>query len=143
MDKKQIGIWLDQKQAYLIQLHPTKTEVQHVPSNIEDYHVVGGARSKVPWGPMDKVSEKKALERRKHQFQQYFQALLQLAQTADELYLFGPAVTKHKFQQMIETQVTNGPVIHLVENADKMTERQMIAQVRQAFGRELPRFSPP
>ena len=59
--KKQTGIWLDFKNAFIITLENKSVDVKTIDSDIEDYHVKGGARSKQPWGPMDKTSESKYL----------------------------------------------------------------------------------
>ena len=135
--KIQIGIWLDKKQAFLIAFLNGEESVKTIISNVESYHVVGGARSKTPYGPMDVVSEKKSLERQKHQLSQYFQQILTTVMDADELYLFGPADTKLKLLDVINKNKSLKFVVRKTETADSMTEGQMIAQARQAFGLEL------
>ncbi len=135
--KIQIGIWLDKKQAFLIAFLNGEESVKTIISNVESYHVVGGARSKTPYGPMDVVSEKKSLERQKHQLSQYFQQILTTVKDADELYLFGPADTKLKLLDVINKNKSLKFVVRKTETADSMTEGQMIAQARQAFGLEL------
>ena len=132
--KTQIGIWLDQKQAFLIAFLNGEKTVKTISSSIENYHVVGGARSKTPYGPMDVVSEKKSLERHKHQLSQYFQQIMTTVKDADELYLFGPADTKLKLLEAINKNKALTFVVRKTETADSMTEGQMIAQVRKAFG---------
>jgi hypothetical protein len=133
--KKQIGIWLDLKEAEVIELSPKAVTVKHVSSEIEDFHVVGGSRSKTPWGPMDKVSESKILQRRKHQMKVYFDKIRSLVEHADELYIFGPAETKtalnHSFKQLKGFK----PEIAGVESSDSITENQKIAKVRAFFGK--------
>ena len=133
--KKQIGIWLDLKEAEVIELNPKAISVKHIVSEIEDFHVVGGSRSKTPWGPMDTVSESKILERRKHQMKIYFDKINSLVKHADELYIFGPAETKtalhHSFKQLKGFK----PVIVGVESSDSITENQKIAKVKAFFGK--------
>lgn len=131
--QKFTGIWLDQKQAFLIHFNNGKSIIQSLESNIEDYHVLGGSRSKTPWGPMDNVSEKKALERRKAQFKQYFKSIITEIMESNEVYLFGPAQTKNMLAETILQDKNLKTGIRKVETADKMTERQMIAQVRKVF----------
>ncbi len=132
--KTQIGIWLDQKQAFLIAFLNGEKTVKTISSSIENFHVVGGARSKTPYGPMDVVSEKKSLERHKHQLSEYFQQIMTTVKDADELYLFGPADTKLKLLDAINKNKTLTFVVRKTETADSMTEGQMIAQVRKTFG---------
>ncbi len=131
--KNQTGIWLDQKQAFIIQFKNEEAIVKQLDSNIETYHVVGGARSKTPWGPMDVVSEKKSLERHKNQMNRYFKEILKVVKGTEELYLFGPAETKFKFRDAIQNNNAITCVIRKTDTADRMSERQMVAQVREAF----------
>ncbi len=131
--KKQTGIWLDLRQAFIIQFKNGEAAVQQLDSPIEDYHVVGGARSKTPWGPMDVVSEKKALERRKHQLNQYFKEILALVESNSDLYLFGPAETKLKFRDFIQNDKSLLFTVRQTDTADNMTEKQLVAQVREVF----------
>ncbi len=131
--KTRIGIWLDRRQAYIIRINEQKADVETLQSEIEEHHVRGGARSKTPWGPMDVVSEKKHLERNNHQMQQYFDRIIDAVKDADELYIFGPAETKMKLSNAIEKDNSFSAVIRKTDTADSMTERQMIAQVREVF----------
>lgn len=132
--KNQTGIWLDRRQAFLMNFQNGNETINNIKSNIEDYHVVGGARSKTPYGPMDVVSEKKALERQKNQLKQYFQEILTAIKGTDELYLFGPAETKLKLLEVINKNKALKFTVFKTESADSMTEGRMIAQARKAFG---------
>ena len=131
--KNQTGIWLDQKQAFIIQIDKEEASVQQLDSKIEDFHVVGGARSKTPYGPMDVVSEKKSLERNKHQMNNYFKEIRKVVKGSEELYLFGPADTKFKLREAIQNDNALSCVVRKTDTADSMTEGQMVAQVREAF----------
>ncbi len=52
---------------------------------------------------------------------------------AEELYLFGPSNTKIQLEKELKKYpaFSNKPVT--IESADKMTERQMIAKVKEHF----------
>lgn len=131
--KKQTGIWLDFKKAYIINLENKSAKVLTIESEVEDYHVVGGARSKQPWGPMDKTSESKYLERRKHQSKKYYEALKQIVADKEELFVFGPAEAKKGLEKAILEDHNFKPALLGVETADSMTENQMVAEVRSFF----------
>ena len=133
--KKQIGIWLDFKEANIIELDQKDVNVSKIISEIEDYHPKGGARSKQPWGPMDKVSESKYLARRVQQEQKYFQKLLDYTEGADELFIFGPAEAKDKFCDLAENNKSFRPQIKGKERSDSMSINQKIAKVKAFFHR--------
>ncbi len=131
--KKQIGIWLDYKEALIIELTEEKALTTSIPSEIEDFHPKGGARSKTNWGPMDKISERTYLERRKHQEKNYFQNLIKTVRKADELFVFGPAQAKDKFIQVIINSTGMHPALKGSEKTDSMTDNQKIAKVKAFF----------
>ena len=133
--KKQIGVWLDFKEAYIINLGTGETDFKRISSDIDTGHVKGGARSKVPWGPMDKTSESKILKRRKHQEHKYYQILLEQIRDADALYVFGPAEAKNGLKKEIGLDPNFKGELKGVETADSMTKNQMIAQVKAFFGK--------
>ncbi len=130
---KQIGIWLDYKEAYLISLDGEEALVQHLNSEVEDYHLRGGSRSRTPWGPMEKTSERRLLERRRQQLQRYFHKLMDAAGEADELFLFGPAEAKKGLEKAIAGASNFKPRLKGIETADAMTHNQMAARVRHFF----------
>ena len=138
--KKQTGIWLDFKEASVIELKGEEVVITTISSEIENFNPKGGARSKSSWGPMDKISESKYLERRKHQERAYYQKLLKAIQKADELYIFGPAEAKNGLVKMIESKSDFKPLLKGVKSADSMTENQKIEEVKVFFKKQQKTF---
>ena len=134
--KNQIGIWLDYKEAYLITLHEKQNEVEKITSEIEDFHLKGGARSKTPYGPMDKTSESKHLERRKHQEEKYYTSIMQKVKDADEIFIMGPAEAKIGLRTKMVNTRTFRANIKGFESADSISEKQKIARTREFFGQK-------
>lgn len=130
---RKIGIWLDNKNAYFIEVQEAKAKVEELQSTVEDFHPGGGATSKTPWGPQDSMKEKKYLERKKQQLQRYFQAIIQKLQAGDDLYIFGPAEAKLGLKKAIENHKHLPLNLLAVEAADQMTPNQKIAQVKAFF----------
>lgn len=134
--KKQLGVWLDYREANLIELQGEDVQVQTLPSDVDTSRPKGGSRTRtVPYGPMDKISESKYLERRKQQEESYFERIIGAVQAADELYVFGPAEAKDGLVKAIKERNAFGPQLRAVETADSMTPNQKIAKVKAFFGR--------
>lgn len=132
--KKQVGIWLDYREALVVRLEDADATLARIESEIEDFHVAGGARTPgTPWGPMDKVSESGYLERRNQQEQRFYKRIMEAVKEADELYIFGPAEAKLGLEKAIEASTTFSPKVLAVEVADSMTQNQVVAQVRSFF----------
>ena len=140
--KKQTGIWLDLRQAWVIQL-PVVPEaeivVQHIGSDIEENAAGGGSRSKTPWGPQGGNQQHTLEERRHHQEKSYFAQILQhIDPSTEELVIFGPSEAKYGLSNLLAHSHHNMPIIGL-ESADHMTEHQIVAWVRKYFDRPAPR----
>lgn len=133
MNKQQIGIWLDSKEAIIVHLSGDEPPVQKIESDIDTSEIKGGARTSTPWGPQIAVSEQKGLERRKHAQKHYFEAIQQALEAADELYIFGPGETKKHLSKFLESDSHFKPQILEVDTADSMTENQLVAQVKEFF----------
>lgn len=131
---KQVGIWLDFKEAVVIELNNREASVQHIPSEVEDFHVKGGSRTKQPWGPMDKTSDTKYLGRRETQLKHYYARVMEKVGDADELFVFGPAGAKKGLEKAMRARKSFRPQLLSTETADSMTENQMVARVRGFFG---------
>ena len=130
---KQTGIWLDYKEAFLIELNDSEASVQHIPSEVEDFHVKGGSRTKQPWGPMDKTSDTKYLGRRATQIKHYYARIMEKVGDADELFIFGPAEAKIGLEKTIKASKAFRPQLLSTETADSMSQNQMVARVRGFF----------
>jgi hypothetical protein len=133
--KKNTGIWLDFKEAVIIDLETGKEPaVQTLDSGVDTSIAKGGAGTKgKPWGPMDKISENQHLNRRKNQESKYFQNVMDAVQASSELYVFGPAEAKDGLLKAIKENKNFRPHLSAVETADNMTLNQKIAQVRKFF----------
>lgn len=138
MKRTQVGIWLDYRKAWVVHIDPADMKLVEVYSNIEDFHPAGGARSKTPWGPQDKMAEPKYLERRKHQTKSYLQEILNQVKKVDEIVIMGPAQAKVDFQKFILSHKGNKPLILEVSPADSMTKNQVIARVKELFKKKSP-----
>jgi hypothetical protein len=132
--KKQTGIWLDLRGAWMISL-PTMedadVEMQHVSSKIDE----NGSRGENSSNAQDGDNDSHRDERRHHEEDHYFEAIVALIQPdTDELVIFGPSKAKFGLQNLLEKQ-HHAPKIKGVEGADQMTENQMKAWVLDFFGR--------
>lgn len=132
--KKQIGIWLDYKEAYIITMNGKQNEVEIIPSEIESFNLKGGSRSKQPYGPMDKTSESKLLARRKSQVEKYYKNIMEVTKDATEIYIMGPAEAKIGLRDTMNKTRTYRPFIKGYATVDSITKNQKVAKVREFFG---------
>lgn len=131
--KKQLGIWMDFRTAEIIQRPNVPAEPVLIDSEIEEVQPGGGSRSNVPYGPMDKRSDKRILERRRNQIHHYFEKIMEEIEDADEIFLFGPGEAKSLFLQYIRELKQFKPYILSIITEGKMTDNQKNAYVRSFY----------
>lgn len=140
--KKQTGIWLDLRNAWIVDLpieHDAEVAILHITSEIEESAAVGGTRSRTPWGPQGGDNQGHIEERRHHEEKHFFAEILKhLPPATEELVIFGPSEAKHGLENLLEKQHQKPHTIW-VKPADKMTEHQIVAWVRDFFDRPAPR----
>ncbi len=129
-----IGLWLDHERAVVVTLAGKAAKVEKLPSNVERHtRLAGGGRAATVYAAQDVVSESSHHRKFENQLAAYYQQLIRLLKTADELLIFGPGEARTELKKALEKQkVFQGKII-AVEPADKMTERQIVAKVRQGF----------
>lgn len=130
---KQLGVWMDFRVAEIIARPNDESIPVLIASEIEEVQPGGGSRSRVPYGPMDKKSDRKILQRRKNQIDHYFQQIVEEVKSADEIFIFGPGEAKSLFLQYIRELKSFKPYILSIITEDRMTTNQKSAYVRSFY----------
>ncbi|MFH2059458.1 MAG: hypothetical protein ABIJ59_11230 [Pseudomonadota bacterium] len=132
--KKEIGIWIDHKEAILIVIEDGKTTVDHINSGAESHFRPSGGWKASGTNVAQSVSkEQKAEERRKHQHHNFYQMVITKAGNAGSLFIFGPGEAKLELAKEIEKIKGPKSKIAAVEAADRLTENQVVAKVKSFF----------
>ncbi|MGD2097108.1 MAG: hypothetical protein PVG35_05965 [Desulfobacterales bacterium] len=96
----------------------------------------GGSRTaKTPYGPQQISVDGKQQERIKQQLHQYYQEIIGKIQDATEVLVLGPGAAKAELKKEIEKSREIGAKKITVQAADKMTEKQIAAKVRNYFAK--------
>ena len=131
---KKTGIWLDKNKALIVTLDNGVETLSTIASNLEHYHIHGGAGTRFKGGPQDVVQDSKFLEREKHQLKRYYKSLVSQVEDTDALVIFGPADINKKFSEEINKNYKSlSTKIKAVEKADSMTKNQVKAWVRDFY----------
>jgi hypothetical protein len=133
--KNYTGLWIDHRQAVIVSITDEGETIKRINSDIErKVRLSGGSRtSKTPYGPQQVSVDGKQEERIKRQLRQYYRAILRRIQDANKILIFGPGEAKTEFKKEMEKSGELAAKKITVETADKMTERQIAASVRQFF----------
>ena len=133
MDRN-VGLWIDHKQAYAIWYQEGKVEV--IPSHLEPpAHYSGGTQLG------GKLNQKADVElhhndRFRLQLHKYYQQVMSVIRNADSILIMGPGKAKIELEKAIKQNKDIQKRIRKVETVDKMTKNQMIAYVRKFYQSE-------
>ena len=130
MDRN-IGLWIDHKQAFVIWDKDDKVEV--IPSHIEPpAHYSGGTQL---GGKLNQKAdtEPRHNDRFRLQLSKYYQQVISALKDANSIFVMGPGEAKKEFEKAIKKHKSIRKRLLKVETADKMTKNQMIAYVRNFY----------
>ena len=131
MMNRNVGLWIDHKQAYAI--WSTDGTVQVIASHIDPpAHYSGGTQLG------GKLNQKGDVElhhndRFRLQLNKYYQQVISALKDADSIFIMGPGQAKIELEKAIKKHKSMQSRILKVETADKMTKNQMIAYVRKFY----------
>jgi hypothetical protein len=132
--KKQIGIWIDSIHAHVIRMEEKEPTVETIDSGIIPRERLEGEGKRFTRVGNVYIDFEKNEERRfDQQMDDYLENVMVAAREADELFIFGPAQTRIKLAKKIEAEKRMHKIVLANETAADMSERQMIAHVRQHF----------
>lgn len=132
--KRQIGLWIDHKQAIIVFIEDGKERIEVIESHVERHvRLSGGARSVTPYGPQDIVSESRRDEKYKHHLGSYYHEVIQVIRDAHAILICGPGEAKIELKKAIEKSKEIQKRVVEIETVDKMTQRQIAAKVREYF----------
>lgn len=128
---RDIGLWIDHKQAFVIWYKDDKIEV--IPSHIEPpAHYSGGTQLG------GKYNQKADMELRHNdrvslQLRKYYQQIISALKDANSIFVMGPGEAKIEFEKTVKKHKDIHKRLLKIETAGKMTKNQMLAQVRNFY----------
>ena len=135
---KKIGLWMDQSHALLLGYDKEEAILlEDFPSGIVSRaRIAGEGSDSTLLGPSPGPSsnnEKKKNNIHSNQLNAYFHQLENKLIDKEELFLMGPGVTKTHFFHLLQANKQFGKLKIEVVDADKMSEKQLLAKVKQQF----------
>jgi hypothetical protein len=125
MAKNEIGLWIDHRKAVIAFASGDGEEIKQIESDMEKHVRFSG-------GAADLTEEDMRDRRFTNQLNKYYDAVIACIRDADSILIFGPGEAKGELQKRLEELSLGGHIVG-IETADKMTDRQVAAKVRQHF----------
>jgi len=128
------GLWIDHRRAFIVHVTEDGTTSETIESDVEK-HVrgAGGSRSSTPYGPQDIAAGDRVDRKYRGHLDQYYEKVAHAVRDAESIYIMGPGEAKTELKKHLEKSKRTPPVRIAVETADKMTEAQITAKVREHF----------
>jgi stalled ribosome rescue protein Dom34 len=125
--KKEVGLWIDHREAVIVTLFDQEEKTERITSDIEKHVHDSGL------GNDSGENRRAALDRRfDDHLSRYYGEVIAYLDNADSILIFGPGVAKNELQKQLEEQAL-GERISGIETTDNMTDGQVVAKVREYF----------
>ncbi len=129
-----IGLWIDHRKAVVVVLADNGQEmIVTIQSKVERQPArFGGKHPTAPYESLQVPADDSRLRRFAEKLNIYYDVVIACVRNASTILIFGPGEAKGEFRKRIVKAGIRGR-IEETETADKMTERQIAAKVRQHF----------
>ena len=136
------GIWIDHRKAFVVTLSPDAEHTTLVLSSVEKHPERGGdSPLKGPYEAHGVPADDRRQRALTGALNIYFDAVIAAVRGCANLFLFGPGEAKNELHKRLDRIKVAEPAI-AIEAADKMTDREIVAKVREHFGRGAVRAQP-
>jgi len=127
------GLWIDHRKAVIALLSKDGEETLEIQSNVEKQPGrLAGVRSTTPY-ESQKLQADDTLQREfTGHLNHFYDEVIAAVRNAESVLLFGPGEAKGELKKRLERDKLGGHII-AIETADKMTDRQIAARVREYF----------
>jgi stalled ribosome rescue protein Dom34 len=131
--KKEIGVWLDHRDAIIVILTDGVKEIKHITSRSGKHiRYSGSSHSKTPEGLKEVTSEDQRDRKFENQLNKYYDEVIAVIRDAKSIQIFGPGEAKSELKKRLEHERIEGHILAL-ESVGRMTDRQITAKVRGRF----------
>lgn len=129
---KQIGLWIDHKRAVILTISKDGETMQTLESGIDRTSYRGATRPRTPYSAQYQKGDDQLDKQFEGYLNKYYEKIISLLRGADSLLIFGPGEAKSELKKRLAREKSSAPV-SAIESADKMTDRQIAAKVRNYF----------
>ena len=131
------GIWIDHRKAVIVRLTDQGEQSRQIESQVDNPGLSSSpAHPMKPYTPNDFVAEDKLQRKIANELNKYYDEVIACIRDADAVLILGPSEAKVELHKRMEGKKL-GDRIADVQAADKLTDHQISASVRQYFGSQL------
>jgi hypothetical protein len=136
--KKSVGLWIDHRKAVVVVVTDKGEEIKQINSSVEkQLRRSDASRSKTQYEPLQVPADDMREKALKGHHKLYYDEVISFIRDAESILIFGPGEAKTELKKHLERHKLTGRIAG-IEAADKMTDRQIAAKVRQFFLKQSP-----
>ena len=128
-----VGVWIDHRKAVVVVVTEEGEEIGLIISKVEEQLRRSGDS---PLKGTFEAQRVPADDRRQRALTRYlniyYDAVISCIREADSILIFGPGEAKNELEKRLEKSNLGGRIAS-IETADKMTDKEIAAKVRQRF----------
>jgi hypothetical protein len=131
--KGEVGLWIDHRKALIVMVTASGEEVEEITSDVEKQLRRGGdSPLKGPHESQNVPADDSRERSFTGHLDSYYDAVIASIRDAESIYILGPGEAKGELKKRMEGAHLGGRIIG-VDTVDSMTDRQVIAKVRERF----------
>jgi hypothetical protein len=128
-----VGLWIDHRKAVIVVVTGKGEETKLIISKVEkQLRRSGGSPLKGRYEALQVPADDSREREFTGHLNIYYDAVIACVRDAEAILIFGPGEAKGELKKRLESKELSGRIIG-IETADKMTDRQIAAKVRQHF----------
>jgi len=131
--KSKVGLWIDHRKCVMVFINNKNTEKKIISSNAEKHHGrINGKRSTRSFESQLVKADDRQERHFTGQLNTYFDEVISYFGDSESILIFGPGEAKGELLKHINMHKINGHIEEL-ENADRMTEAQVVEKVEKYY----------
>jgi len=132
------GLWIDHRKAVIAIVSPEGEQTLEIESNVEKQPGrFAGVRSTTPYEAQQVPADDCREQEFTGKLHAYYDNVIAVIRDAESILIFGPGEAKGELKKRLE-HAKLGKHIIAIETADKMTDGQIAAKVREYFHKSSP-----
>ncbi|MEO8398151.1 MAG: hypothetical protein ABI700_34470 [Chloroflexota bacterium] len=131
--KKEVGLWIDHRRAVIVTVLDHDEEIKQITSNMEKHIRYSDASHSTGASEANDATTEDGRDRRfEDHLNRYYDAVIADLRDATSILILGPGEAKGELQKRLEGHGHSDQIV-AIKTADKMTDDQIAAEVRQHF----------
>ena len=128
----EIGLWIDHREAIIVVLSEAGEEIRRILSAAEKQLRRSGEPSSGSYEAQEVPADDSREREYKGHLDHYYDEIISYVRAAGSILIFGPGEAKGELKRRVEKDKSDTRLV-AVETADKMTDAQIVAKVRQYY----------